>query len=210
MAHHAMSTMTTIDTPRGEVFTYPQGILLLLLRVPLFLYRMGLGEVVNAARIMILTTRGRKSGLPRHTALEYRMHGNKLYVISGWGKRPHWVKNLLTDPLVTLQLGSRVYAAHASVVDTPGEALRALHLFRRSNPAYYDTVLARMSDAGAVDVNTLPQISSQFTIVRLDRLEGMASLPLLRADLTWILPTGFFTTLATAALLFTLSRVRRS
>jgi deazaflavin-dependent oxidoreductase (nitroreductase family) len=127
----------------------------------------GLGDLLNAIHIMVLTTRGRRSGQPRHVPIEYRRHGRKIYLVSAWGSRPDWVQNVKTDPRVTVQLGRRTQAAQALVVTDPAEALRALYLFRRVAPARYDAVLSAVIEE-TVNARTLPNVSSQFTIVRLD------------------------------------------
>ena len=84
------SIQTKTDSPLHSLadrLPYPQGLGRWLLRLPLLLYRLGLGWLANSFRLMVLTTWGRKSGLPRHTAIEYRAHGSKIYVISAWGSR---------------------------------------------------------------------------------------------------------------------------
>lgn len=164
---------------------------------------------MNAANIMILTTRGRKSGQSRPVAVEYRTHGSKIFVVSGWGTRPQWFQNVLTHPKVTLQLGSERIAAEAAVIDQPGEAQRALTLFRRRAPLIYDAVLARMSQQPKIDAKTLPDVSDQFTIVRFNRLPDAPPLPPVRADLAWVLPLSLVLSAVTLALLAVMTRTRR-
>lgn len=186
----------------GYISSYPTGIMRWLLRFPVLLYRMGLGWLLNAGHIMILTTRGRKTGEPRHVAVEYRTHGSKVFVVSGWGKQPQWYRNVLADPNVTLQMGDKTYAAQALVVDRPGEALRVLHLFRRRAPFFYDALIARMSQADEIDPRTLPDISDRFTMVRLNRQgDAPPPLPPVPVDLTWIPPVGMLLGVVTLALL---------
>lgn len=189
---------------------YPRGIIRMLLRLPLSLYRLGLGDVINAAHLLVLTTRGNKTGLPRHTALEYRQHGRKIYVVSVWGERPGWYRNLRADPLVTLQQGRRQFSARAYPVDNAGEALAVLHLFRRKAPVVYDMMLARISDRDDIAParRTLPDIASQFTIVRLVETPDASELPGLPADLAWIAPSGLVLGAALAVML-TLARSKR-
>jgi deazaflavin-dependent oxidoreductase (nitroreductase family) len=152
----------------AEQIPYPNGIFRHLLRLPTWLYRLGLGSFMSFMHIMVLTTRGRNSGLPRHTAIEYRAHGSKIYIVSAWGTRPQWYQNLLVNPVVSLRQGQRSINARAHVVDDPNEALRALYLFRKTAPAVYDPLMARLSSKEAVSGRTLPNISHEFTIVRLD------------------------------------------
>lgn len=147
---------------------YPHGFFRWLVRAPVWLYRLGLGALLEGAHIMVLTTVGRTSGLPRHTAIEYRVHGSKTYLLSAWGERPHWYKNLLANPVVGVAQGDRRFPAHATVVCDSSEAARVLYLFRKRAPAIYDAVLARLSSEETVTARTVPAITSHFVIVRLD------------------------------------------
>src|SRR5262245_8298015 len=64
----------------------PTGILRLLLRFPIWLYRVHLGWLLND-RFLLLTHRGRSSGLTRQTVVEVVQHdaANSVYFIaSGW------------------------------------------------------------------------------------------------------------------------------
>jgi deazaflavin-dependent oxidoreductase (nitroreductase family) len=170
-----------------EIIPYPAGMVPELVRLPLLLFRLGLGPLVGLLPLLILTTRGRKSGLPRHSVLEYRQHGSKHYVVSAWGKRTQWFQNLLAHPLVTVQKGQEQFGARASVVDDSGEALRVLYLFRKKAPIIYDALLARLSASESVNARTLPDISSQFVIVRLEPVRGEPTPPTQPADLAWML-----------------------
>lgn len=182
-----VSTTDYADEPQALI-PYPRGFFRRVLRFPVALYRMGLGDFMNAAHIMILGTRGSKTGLSRHTPIEYRQHGSKIYVISGWGERPHWLQNLKTAPDVLIQQGRRRFGARASVVTNPGEALRVLHLFRRRAPFVYDPLIARLSDREKIDERTLPEVTEKITIVRIDPSPHMPDLRPLPADYDWLLP----------------------
>ena len=146
---------------------YPRGLGRLLLRLPLTFYRLGFGGLLNAGHILILGTRGRKTGQPRYTPIEYRRHGSKIYVVSAWGERPQWLQNLKTEPNVLVQQGQQHFGARASIVTNAGEALRVLHLFRRRAPFVYDPIIARLSARERVDARMLPDVSSEITIIRL-------------------------------------------
>jgi deazaflavin-dependent oxidoreductase (nitroreductase family) len=166
---------------------YPQGVLRTLLRFPLLLHRVGLGWVLGQFNIMVLTTRGRSSGAARHTVLEFRRHGSKLYAISVWGTQTHWYRNLLQDPSVTVQIGSSERSAVAAVVDDPAEALRALYMFQRTG-AIYEAVIAYMAQSGSGDLRTLKQIAPQFTVVRFDLTDDTPALQGIRPTHRWVLP----------------------
>lgn len=190
----------------AEYFPYPQGLLRVLLRAPLLAYRLGLGDLLNAIHLMVLTTRGRKSGEPRHIPIEYRRHGSKIYLISGWGDRPNWYQNLMIDPLATVQLGGQRYSALADPVTDPAEAMRALNLFRRVAPVRYDALLGLMIEED-VNAHTLPNLSAQFTIVRLNIIPDAPVLPGVENSLIWLWPAVLFGMLALVWISF--ARLRR-
>ena len=77
-------------------------------KLPILQYKLGLGWMIGRY-ILLLTTTGRKSGLPRHTPLEYeydRAH-DRYRIMAGWGGNTDWYRNLLADPHVTAQAGRR-------------------------------------------------------------------------------------------------------
>lgn len=147
-----------------------------LLRAPLHLYKLGWGPALNWLPLLILTTRGRKSGLPRHVVVEYRRHGSKYYVVSGWGADTDWCQNIQQNNRVTIQHGEHIVDARARRVDDPAEALRALYMFSR-NSWIYETLFARMSSAQAADLNTLAEVVDEFTVLRLEPTSDEPDLP---------------------------------
>jgi deazaflavin-dependent oxidoreductase (nitroreductase family) len=169
---------------------YPSGILRHLVRLPMLLQQWGMGCLLRPMNLMILTTRGRKSGLPRHAVLEYRRHGSKLYVVSAWGNHTQWYLNLLADDAVTLQLGQSEIAAKASLVQDSAEALRALYMFQRTGPIY-EAILADMSSAESVDLRSLKRVAKEFTVVRFDLLDDVPPLQGLQARRRWLTPLIF-------------------
>lgn len=204
---------TLAASPPVDRLPYPRGLLRWLLRTPVWLYRLGLGAPLGRAHIMVLTTVGRRSGLPRHTAIEFRTHGSKTYVVSAWGERPHWYQNLLAQPIVGVAQGGQRFTARATVVSDSSEAARVLYLFRKRAPAIYDALLARLSSVETVSARTVPAITDRFVIVRLDPVSDAAGPAPVQADWRGIslgLAAGLVALLLTALLLRTLWRARRS
>lgn len=126
--------------------------------------------------MLVMTTRGRRSGAPRHVMVEFRRHGSKYYVFSAWGERTDWYRNLLAYPRVTIQHGAHVFAAEAKPVRDNAEALRALYLFSR-NSIVYERLFAGISSAQAADLNTLADVAQEFTLVRLEPNDDAPELP---------------------------------
>ena len=55
----------------------------------------------------LLTTIGRRSGLPRHTPLGYIVMDGAAWVMAGYGPATLWYRNVLDDPRVVLLLPGR-------------------------------------------------------------------------------------------------------
>ncbi len=65
---------------------------------------------------LLLTTRGKKSGTARRTALIYGMDGDDYVVLASYGgapAHPDWYVNLEADPEVVIQVGPEIMAATA-------------------------------------------------------------------------------------------------
>lgn len=164
---------------------YPAGIIRWIARSPLWLHRLGLGWLMGWLPFMVLTTRGRTSGLPRHTVLEWRRHGSNYYVVSAFGTRPHWYQNLCKHPVVTIQDGLKLFRARAVPVTDRNEAARALYMFRKYSPVY-ELVLTSISTASTIDFRTLSEISHEFTVVRIEPEDGPPELPGVRGLPVWV------------------------
>jgi deazaflavin-dependent oxidoreductase (nitroreductase family) len=70
--------------------------------------------------LLLLTTRGARSGQPRTSPLAYLADGERLVVIAskaGAPTNPDWYHNLVANPEVTVELGSERYQARAVVAE---------------------------------------------------------------------------------------------
>lgn len=74
---------------------------------------------------LTLSTTGRRSGLVRRTPLNYAILDGHVYLLSGFGRRADWHRNLRADPRVTIALPGRALHGIALPVDDPAEAERA-------------------------------------------------------------------------------------
>jgi deazaflavin-dependent oxidoreductase (nitroreductase family) len=83
-------------------------------------FRKNGGSVPGPNRLLLLTTAGAKSGMPRTTPLAYSIDGERLVIAASKGgapTNPGWYHNLLANPLVTVELGSERFQAQAAVAD---------------------------------------------------------------------------------------------
>ena len=93
----------------------PRGLKRLLFRLPISLYRAGLGGFLGE-RFLLLTHIGRKSGQPRQTVVEVVHHDiatDTYFIASGWGETSDWFRNVQKTPTVHVKVGKRYFEAMA-------------------------------------------------------------------------------------------------
>lgn len=74
------------------------------------------GHLWKGVPTLLLTTRGRKTGNLRRTALIYGRDGKSYVVVASIGgapKHPQWYLNILANPEVRLQVGSEIMDGRA-------------------------------------------------------------------------------------------------
>ncbi len=84
------------------------------------------GHIFNGTPTLLLTTLGRKSGLPRRLALIYGQDGDDYLVVASNGgsqTHPAWYLNLLEHPTVKVQVLADNFYAQARTA-TPEERAR--------------------------------------------------------------------------------------
>ena len=72
------------------------------------------------APVLLLTTTGRKSGLPRTTPLIYLREPGRVSVVAsnfGQAHHPAWSGNLLADPHATVTIGGRDVSCRATALE---------------------------------------------------------------------------------------------
>ena len=81
-----------------------------------------IGRRVDGLDVLLLTTTGKKTGLSRTVPLPYFRDGENYVLIASFGgndKNPAWFHNLVANPRVQLEVGSKRLQARAQVADEP-------------------------------------------------------------------------------------------
>ena len=94
-------------------------------------YQRGIGP---ARVVMLLTTTGRKSGLPRITPLQFEEYGGNYYLGSARGAAADWFRNIQANPRVQVQIRQRQFAGSAEAVTDAGRVADFLELRLMSHP----------------------------------------------------------------------------
>lgn len=162
-----------------ERLPHPSGLSKWLLKSPILFYRLGLGFIVGSL-FMVMTTTGRKSGLPRRTAIEFHEFKGRKYVFSNWGTQTDWYRNIAADPHITIQTWRGPESVFARRLTSDRELAEAFE-FATSNPSMRAVLRA-------IGVNmTLEDFlykKERFTFVTFDPT-GQPTPPALSADLWW-------------------------
>ena len=118
----------------------PHGIVHIVARLPIWLYRLGLGWLLDE-RFLMLTHVGRRSGLRRQVVLEVVDHdraADTYLIASGWGEYADWLQNIEHTSHMLLHVGRRRCEASAQrlpidqAVQVLGEYVRRHPLAARS------------------------------------------------------------------------------
>ena len=104
-------------------------------RLPIHLYRVGLGPLFGR-RLLLLIHTGRTTGLTRKTVIEVVERdpaGGSWSVASGFGPQAQWYRNLLHTPQATIQVGRRYYPVTAYPI-TPDVGGRLMARYATRHP----------------------------------------------------------------------------
>lgn len=79
-----------------------------------------MGGQMEGRQLLLLTTRGARSGEPRTVVIGYRPHGTAYAVIAsnnGAPSDPAWFHNLMAEPVATVEVGAEKFRARARVAE---------------------------------------------------------------------------------------------
>ena len=98
--------------------------------------------------VMVLTTTGSKTGEPREAVVSFSRDGDDYIVVgskSGEPDDPSWFKNLIANPVVTVEADGRTFQARATVAEgTDRDALWDGHVAEHPQFAEYPSKTTRV------------------------------------------------------------------
>lgn len=110
-----------------------------------FLYRLA------GKGVLLLTTRGRKTGNPHTIGLQYELIDGCFYVGSADGERSDWYRNLVVDPHVNVQVGAHQFKAIAELVADRERIASFLEFRMRKRPLMMKLILSMDGLKGRLD-----------------------------------------------------------
>ncbi|MEU7042286.1 nitroreductase/quinone reductase family protein [Streptomyces varsoviensis] len=92
---------------------------------------------------VVLETTGRKSGLPRRTPVGGRRVGDAFWLVSEYGDKSNYVRNIQADPRVRVRLKGRWHTGTARLLphDDPRARLKTLPRFNSAAVRAFGTNL---------------------------------------------------------------------
>ncbi len=123
---------------------------------PQILYALGLGPLIGGL-VMLLATRGCKSGKWRTTPLQYEWLDGDLYVASMRGEQAAWYRNLLSDPHVQVRVGRLRTEALAEPIRDPQQVIVFLQDRLHHRPRM---IAAMLKGDGVSDTHDLQQLAA--------------------------------------------------
>ena len=107
---------------------------------PRILYAIGLGPLYGRL-VLLLTTTGRKSGLPRVTPLQYEEISGAIHVASARGSNADWFRNILADPRVEVRVRSRRFSGVAEPITDLARVTDFIEFRLRSHPRMLGAIM---------------------------------------------------------------------
>jgi len=173
-------------------------------KYPVYLWRLGFGPLMGKLFVLITTT-GRKSGLPRRTLTEYHSLNGKKYTPSGFGRRAQWYKNIEVDPHITIQTDAGTEGVIAVRVTEDSEVLELVDVMEKK-----DGVAMRNLYLNALEIEPTPEDilakKDRMYWLRFDPTDEPTPPPQ-NADLVWIWPVTAVVTLLSILILKKLLRI---
>ena len=117
--------------------------------------------------VLVLTTTGRKSGLPRQTPLQFELIDGVYYVGSARGVQADWYRNLVANPKVQVQVQGRRFNAAAEPVTDPQEIADFLEIRLRRHPKMIGMMMRAEGLPKNFNRADLERLSSRLAVVAL-------------------------------------------
>lgn len=120
----------------------------------------------RAEFVLLLTTCGRRSGLPRITPLQYEEIDGSYYVASARGERADWLKNIHANPQVEVKAKGAHFYGTADPIHQTGEIADFLELRLKRHPRMMRLMLL-LEGMPHPDRAHLERLAAKITLVRI-------------------------------------------
>ncbi len=157
------------------------------------LLRSGFGWLIAnpfTGHLMLLRTRGRRTGLVREAPLGYVIRSGCVYVVAGYGEPTPWFRNLLAEPGVEVILPTRRFHGRAEPVSDPVEWVTAYRALIASFGLIGNAIVG---DVHGLDDEALLARDHALPVIRFTPTDGSGPVVAGAFDpggMGWLLPWG--------------------
>jgi deazaflavin-dependent oxidoreductase (nitroreductase family) len=131
-------------------------------------YKIGLLPLFGGSRtVMLLTTKGRKSGKLRSIPIGYFRIGGVIHLFSAWGKATSWYKNMTSCPKdVWIQIGLHQWAVKWHELKDLDEIMQTIARFVTESPAQAHYLFGWEPDLDRLEQADFSNLIDRVLIVR--------------------------------------------
>ena len=124
--------------------------------------------------VLALTTRGRKTGRPHVTPLQYERVNDLIYVAAARGQQADWFRNIMACPEVEIEIEGDRFLAQAEPITDPAQIADFLELRLERHPKmiWAMLLLHGLSLQLQHDREQLEQLAKKLALVALRPLDG--------------------------------------
>ncbi len=134
-------------------------------------YSLGLGPIVGRW-VLLLTTKGRKSGLPHVVPLQYEEKEGVIYVASARGQKADWFRNILADPHVEVQVKGRRFRGLAEPITDLSSVVDFLEMQFKRHPLMMRAVLRFEGLPACPDRSQLEEYARKIALLAIKPLKN--------------------------------------
>ncbi len=129
-------------------------------RAPIWLYGKGLGFLLGN-RLLLLEHRGRRSGELRYVVLEVvdRPSVDTYVIVSGFGEKSQWCRNVLADPRVRVTVGWRRTSPAVAELLSDDAAQTVLDRYAERHPRAWKHLLRALEETSNTTQLRLPMFT---------------------------------------------------
>ncbi len=143
----------------------------------LLMWRMGLGKMINSwpdkiGQMMVIVHTGRKSGLTRHTPLNYAAADSDVYCITGFGAKSHWYRNIMAKSDIEIWMPDGWYAGVAEDVTDREDSLSIIREVMISSG--FATPLFEGIQPRTISDEELAEVTADYRLIRIQRGEALS------------------------------------
>ena len=129
------------------------------------------GNAKFSELVILVTTIGRKSGLPRVTPLQHEEMDGVMYIASAKGVQADWFQDILANPQVEVQHKDHCFKAHAEAITDPNRIADFLELRIKRRPRMIKTLLRIEGLPARFDRAQLEAFAAEKALVALHPIE---------------------------------------